>query len=178
MFHLESKHAVIRHLIAGAAFALVLFGIIFFSRYSSSLQETVQQFEVQKGNYKKIERAVVDLDDVMNQMDEMIPKGYFSKSHREFILAAISDIKSAMSFAEVKLIDFKDEGKEIVLPIEIKFPVEDYTIMTESIAYVQSFKFPYFIFDDISVERAKDSADINCKIIGSMRMPVRKLRKR
>jgi CHAT domain-containing protein len=178
MFYFESKRAVLEHLIAGAAFALVIFGIIFMTRYSSSLEDTVKQFDVQKNNYKKIEKAVVDIGAAMDQMDEMIPDDYFSKSHREFILAAIRDIKSTLSFAEVKLIDFTEQDKEIVLPIEILFPVEDYTIMTESIAYVQSFKFPYFIFDDISVERAKDSADINCKILGSMRMPVQKLRKR
>jgi hypothetical protein len=178
MFYLESKKAVLIHLAAGAAFALVLFGIIFCTRYGDSLTETVKQFEIQKNNYKKIEKASIDLENVMGRIDEMIPEGYFSKSHNDLILTAIRDIKSALSFAEIKIIDFNEQKNEIVLPVEITFPVVDYTIMTESIAYIQSFKFPYFIFDDIAIERSQESEDIICKIKGSMRMPRQKLRKR
>lgn len=177
MFYNESKKAVINHIITGIIFSAILFGIIFVVRYSDSMQETVTQFEKQKNNYKKMSQAIVDLEMVMGQIDEMMPASYHSRGHREIILLAISDIKSNLRFAEVKIIDFKDEKKEILLPVEISFPVEDYTIMTESIAYIQSFKFPYFVFDDISVNRNKDSTEITCKIMGSMRMPVKRLKK-
>jgi len=177
MFFIELKKVVRNHLIAGMIFAVIIFVIRFSFRYGDSLHVTVKQFDSQKNNYQKMSKSVVDIENVMAQIDEMLPAGYHSKGHREHILLAISDIKSVLRFAEVKIVDFKDEGSEIVLPVEISFPVEDYTIMTESIAYIQSFKFPYFSFDNINIKRVKDSYEIICKIKGSMRMPVQRLRK-
>jgi hypothetical protein len=170
MFYEEIKKAVLFHLLTGAVFSLVFFAVIFFVRYEASLQGTVKQFEVQKGNYQKMKQASVDIEKVMGQIDATMPDDYFSKGNHELILNVISDIKENLSDAEVKIIDFKEEGGEISLPVEIKFPVEDYTIMTESIAYIQSFKFPYFLFQDVKIVRDSNS-DIICNINGSIRMP-------
>lgn len=178
MFYNELKKAVMRHLIAGILFSIVIFLIIFLGRYGDSLVVTVKQFDKQKENYTKMSQSVTDLEKVMDQIDAMIPADYYAKGNREFILVAIGNIKSKLRYAEVKILDFKDEGGEIAMPVEINFPVDDYTVMTESIAYIQSFKFPYFIFDGIEVTRSKDNTEITCNIKGSMRMPAGRLSKR
>jgi hypothetical protein len=170
MFYNEIKKAVLWHLLGGVVFSLILFAVIFFVRYEASLQSTVKKFEIQKGNYQKMKQATVDMEKVMGQIDDMMPENYYSKGHRELMLMMIGEIKDNLGNAEVKIIDFKEEGGEISLPVEIKLPVEDYTIMTESIAYIQSFKFPYFLFEDIKIIREK-SSDIICNIRGSVRMP-------
>lgn len=178
MFYNELKKAVLKHLIGGIAFAVVLFVIVFSARYGESLVSTVKLFEKQKENYKKMSESVADLEKVMGQIDAMIPADYYDKGNREIILLAIGNIKSKLRYAEVKIEDFKEEGGEISMPMEIHFPVDDYTVMTESIAYIQSYKFPYFIFDGIEVARSKDNSEITCNIKGSMRMPSGRLSKR
>lgn len=178
IFYNELKKAVMGHLLGGIVFSIVLFLIIFFGRYGDSLVETVKQFEKQKQNYMLMSKSVTDLETTMDQIDAMIPEDYYSKGNREFILLTIGNIKSRLRYAEVKILDFKDEGGEILMPIEINFPVDDYTVMTESIAYIQSFKFPYFIFDGIEVNRSQDNSEITCSIKGSMRMPAGRLSKR
>lgn len=170
MFYNEIKKAVLFHLLVGAVFSLVLFAVIFFVRYEANLSSTVKKFEVQKGNYQKMNQASVDMEKVMGQIDATMPENYYSKGNHELMLNVISAIKKNLSDAEVKIIDFNEEGAEISLPVEIKFPVEDYTIMTESIAYIQSFKMPYFLFQDIKIIR-DSSSDIVCNIKGSIRLP-------
>ncbi|MDO8281786.1 MAG: hypothetical protein Q7U10_04065 [Thermodesulfovibrionia bacterium] len=178
MFYNELKKAVMRHLIGGIVFAVILFVIIFGGRYGESLVGTVKLFEKQKENYKKMSDSVADLEKVMAQIDAMIPADYYSKTNREFILLSIGNIKSKLKYAEVKIDDFKEEGGEISMPLEIHFPVDDYTVMTESIAYIQSLKFPYFIFDGIEVARSKDNSEITCNIKGSIRLPAGRLSQR
>ncbi|MBI4843509.1 MAG: hypothetical protein HY809_04200 [Nitrospirae bacterium] len=175
MYYSELKKAVIGHLIAGVIFAAVLFLMIFSVRYGKSLSEAVVLFEKEKQKHQQMNQAVTDLENVMLAIDEMLPEGYYSRGHRDIILLAIADIKSNLRFADVKVEDFQEANSEIVLPVIIEFPVEDYTVMTESVAYIQSFRFPYFIFDDINIVRDQKTPDIICKIQGSIRMPAGRL---
>lgn len=176
MISAELKRAAIYHLISGTILSMTILLAIVLNKYEKSLLDTIGRFEHIQMNTIKLHQFSADADLIMRRINDMLPADYASRTHREILLLALDDIKMAFSGSSIIVTNFEEKAGELSLPVSIKFPVNDYTLLVNKIGYLQSLKFPYFTVKSLTIEKATDKEAIISTIEGALKMPVERIR--
>lgn len=166
------------YLIAGIALCLVIIAILLLGKYEKSLSAAVTKQENIRINIVKIEQAIKDMDSTVKKIDALLPTDYSSRSHRELLLLVLDDFKKIFKRSEITVMRFEEKEGELFLPVNIKFPIDDYSILLQNIGYLQSMKAPHFTIKQLSIEETVDKQAnvVICVIEGLLKMPVERLK--
>lgn len=177
MIYAELRKTVTHHLIAGAILSVTIIFATVLDRYESSLLDAIGRFELIRINTVRLKQSAVEIDSVKKKIAAMLPPDYASKTHRELILLALDDIKMTFKGSEITVTNFEDKAGELSLPVNIKIPVDNYTVLVKRIGYLQSLRFPHFVIKNMTIEKASDKEGvIVSKIEGLLKMPLEELR--
>lgn len=195
MDYTELERPVKKHMWTGIILSLVVALSLLLAKYEKNLSETIGKFEIIRTNTAKMKEATEKMSMAMNFVTTKLPSGYYSRSHREFLLLALDDIKTTLKNSDVTITGFDEKPGELSLPLNISVPVADYTVLVNQIGYLQSLKFPHFTIRRISIEKSSGGSSgsgvpqtaqhpvsetasgvIICKIEGALKMPSEKLR--
>ncbi|GAB4416307.1 MAG: hypothetical protein OHK0032_12380 [Thermodesulfovibrionales bacterium] len=176
MIYAELRKTVIHHLIAGAVLSATIIFAIVLNRYESSLLDAIGRFELIRINTIRLKQSAAEMDSAMKRITSMLPPDYASKTHRELILLSLDDIKMTLKGGEITVTNFEDKAGELSLQVNIKIPVDNYTVLVNRVGYLQSLRFPHFAIKNVTIEKAADKEGaIISRIEGSLKMPVSKI---
>jgi len=178
MIYVDLRKTLSRYIIAGIILSVDIIFIIILNRYESSLLDDSSRFDLIRINAVRVKQSIAEMDSAMKKIRKMLPSDYDSRTHRELILLALDDIKINFKGSEITVTNFEEKEGKISLPVNIKIPVNSYTALVKKVGYLQSLRFPNFVFKGLIIEKAsdKDEGVIILRIEGSLKMPIERLR--
>lgn len=177
MIYAELRKAVSHHIIAGIILSIAIILTVVLNRYENSLLDAAGRLDLIKINEVRVKQSIAEIDSAMKRIRAMLPPDYDSRTHRELVLLALDDIKINFKGSEITVTNFEEKDGGISLPVNIKIPVDNYTVLVKRAGYLQSLRFPHFVIKGLTIEKASDKEGvIILRIEGSLKMPLEKLR--
>jgi len=169
--------AVSYHIITGIVLSVAIILAVALNRYENSFLDATGRFDLIRINAVRVKQSIAEMDSAMKKIRAMLPPDYDSRTHRELVLLALDDIKINFKGSEITVTNFEEKDGEISLPVNIKTPVDNYTVLVKRTGYLQSLRFPHFVIKGLTIEKASDKEGvIILKIEGSLKMPIERLR--
>jgi ACT domain-containing protein len=155
----------------GVVFAAIVSGIVVLKKYEWSLSDTLKKVQTASSNLYKMKEAAEDIDAVIKEAEKIITAEFREKSPEELVLTALDAIKSKMKDAEVAGTAIEYKGNEARIPVTIKAMSRDYKTIVNNVGYLQSWRFPFFAVESVSIEKSKDKdrAGLSYEIKGALR---------
>ncbi len=179
MINTKIKKYLRSHILSGFMLGVVIVSATFVSMYYDSIDSAVNKMNRVVVNTSKMRQSIQDIDLAMKKINNLLPKNYYEKSHKELLLFALDDIKAVFKDAEITISSFEEDKGELLLGIGIKTSMENYRNFLKQLEYLQNLRFPSFHLKTIVIEKShyKQRDDVmTSKIEGVLKMPVGRLK--
>ncbi len=162
-----------QYLIAGTVLSVLIFVMLLLNNYKQSLDYALKSFSRITANKVKMDKSVEDMDRIKQAVDIALPAGS-SLDAEEVILLTLDKIEKRINGGKIVIRDISKENGEVVLPVTIEMVVDDFSTLADSVARLQSFVFPYIVFNDLAISRDQSrgyKGVVTCTIDAALTFP-------
>ena len=159
--------------VISALFATILIsGAVLTEAYITSLSDTLNKFQTLKINSIKMKEASRKAGETFATIRSAFLSYDKTETTEGILLTTVDSMKARMKSADITVTNFEKKGSEIVLPVIVTGPIQDYTDFINHIAYLQSLSSPIFDIAGVTLSEQSDekSAAINYEIRGTLKM--------
>ena len=159
--HEKLRRLYRRFVVAALLFFVCLSSAILFDKYHESLQETVDKLYKLKGGFSRVDMAIKEINAWLPDISATIPSDIFRESSEKYLYIGLDEVQMRVGNADISLAVLENKDDELRLPVVITGPLADYQRFVSNVGYLESMRFPFFAFTNLSVSRQeKEGANV------------------
>lgn len=160
------------HLIIGIIFSVIIFCLFLLQKYDEHIRNEREKLVTVQMKSNEMILATVQTDELIKGIEPIVPSLYYERSHREFMLESLDEIKKVFKGAEL-IVNYINKDEDIgglQVPIDLYFPLSNYGKLLKNLGDLQNRKFPYVTIKGLRIQ-STESQGTTCSINALLRMP-------
>ena len=155
-------------------FLAALSGSLLFRGYRSSLDAEVKSLSDLNASFSKEQTTLKDLNSRLREITSVLPSAISDESSSKYLCAGLDTIKSTLPKAQLSIGNLESRGDEVVMPVTISGPLNDYTAFVQAISHLQDMRFPFFTVSALNMkagQQEKGRGPVSYELRGIVRTP-------
>jgi hypothetical protein len=141
---------------AVVTFLIVLSAAILFDNYLTSLDTAANNLTEITTGLIKARTTVKDVSRFLDQADSIVPRTISAEPPTKYLYAGLDSVRSIMGKALLEIGRVEYRSDEVVMPVTITGPVNDYPAFVEGIGRLQGMRFPFFTITGLSMKTNRE----------------------
>jgi len=158
------------YIASGLILAFTLFALSIAHKYNDHLSQALSDLQNMNIKIVKVKEEIRKIDSILKQIQDSYQLDLKNTDHDGLIFHSLDKLKSRFNDAMIRIGKFDKSGGNRELPLEIRVPMEDYSMILDSIEYIESFRIPAIEIDQISIS-PEETGGIVLYIKGDFIMP-------
>lgn len=156
--------------VSGVILACAIFALSMARQYNDHLSQALSDLQGLNIKIVKIKEEIREIDTVLGKIRDSYQIDLKNTDHDALMFQSLDKLKSRFSDATIRIGKFDKSGGSRKLPLEIRAPMKDYSMILDYVGYIESFRIPAVEIDQVSISR-EEAGGIVFYIKGAFVMP-------
>lgn len=117
-----------------------------------------------------MQTTVNDMETSLKLIRELLPIQPTVRFGEERIYALLDSLRVRYPSAVIQVEALQESGDELVIPVRINFRELTYSSLVQEIGYLESLRFPFFEFKELTLVGGQRAGSVSCGITGALQI--------